>query len=77
MSRTKVKNQHFHLELGYRSLRHGVATGKFLGTCHRLSSRSNMGCYDIECGFEAADARDVLLHIQKVHRNGKEVIDWC
>jgi len=36
-----------------------------------------MGCYGIECGFEAADARDVLLHIQKVHRNGKEVVDWC
>jgi len=32
-----------------------------------------MGCYDTTCDFEAVEERDILLHIQNAHNNGKEV----
>ena len=32
-----------------------------------------MGCLDEACDFEAVEARDILLHVQNVHNNGREV----
>jgi len=33
-----------------------------------------MGCKDVACPFEAVEERDILLHIQHVHNDGKEVV---
>ena len=51
-----------------------VASGKRLGSCYRLPFERNMGCYDKVCEFEAVEVRDILLHIQSVHNNGREVV---
>jgi len=33
-----------------------------------------MGCNDAACAFEAVEEQDILLHIQHVHNDGKEVV---
>jgi len=53
-----------------------VASGKRIGACHRLIFDDNAGCYDTECEFEAVEEQDILLHIQNVHNNGKEVVAY-
>jgi len=53
-----------------------AVSDKLLGVCHRLDLRSNLGCYETTCEFEAVEERDIVLHIQNAHNNGKEVTVW-